>query len=148
MWILLTFGPIAIITISVVLFAFINERKSEKRKYKIFFDDLRTIDMVYGPGRDSEFEVVRTVDDFKALIEKRGIPIFVSFDHDLGLGKDGIPEDVYEVVKWMVFEKEFDLRNMEFSIHSGNPVGADKIRSLIKNWNKELIRRDEQKNKR
>jgi hypothetical protein len=40
--------------------------------YKIFFDDLRTVEMVYGPGRDNDFEVVRNVKDFKSLIEERG----------------------------------------------------------------------------
>jgi hypothetical protein len=121
--------------------------KSEK--YKVFFDDLRTVEMVYGPGREGEFEVVRNVDDFKVLLDERGIPGFISFDHDLGLDEEGnLAEDAYAAVKWMVFEKEYDLRDMEFAVHSANPLASDKITSLIRNWNKELFRRDEQRDKK
>ena len=112
-------------------------------KYKIFLDDLRTVEMVYGPGRDSEFEIVRNVDDFKKMVEERGVPDYISFDHDLGLRDNGETMDAYEVVKWMVFDKEYDLRNMEFFVHSANPLALGKISSLINNWNKELFSRDE-----
>lgn len=118
----------------------------ENSGYKIFFDDIRTVEMVYGPGKNEEFEVVRNVEDFKELIEERGIPSFISFDHDLGLDSDGnIAEDAYDAVKWMVYDKEYDLRYMQFGVHSDNPVGAENIMKLIRNWNKELHKRDEQR---
>ena len=112
-------------------------------QYKIFLDDLRTVDMVYGPGRDHEFEIVRNVDDFKKIVEDRGVPDYISFDHDLGLRDNGEVMDAYEVVKWMVYDKEYDLRDMKFMIHSANPLAFGRINSLINNWNKELFRRDE-----
>ena len=136
------FGSIALFSMIVLIFAFIQEMKMEKQ-YKIFFDDIRTVEMVYGPGREHEFEVVRNVGAFKALIEKKGIPEYISFDHDLGLDEDGnIAEDAYDAVKWMVYEKEYDLRDMEFGVHSDNPVGASSITLLIRNWNKELHNRN------
>jgi hypothetical protein len=139
----ITFGSMALFSMIMLIFALIQETKMEK-KYKVFFDDIRTVEMVYGQGREHEFEVVRNVKDFKALIEKKGIPGYISFDHDLGLDEDGeIAEDAYDAVKWMVYEKEYDLRDMDFGVHSDNPVGADSIMSLIRNWNKELHRRNE-----
>jgi hypothetical protein len=59
-----------------------------------------------------------------------------------------IAENAYDAVKWMVYEKEYDLREMEFGVHSDNPVGADSILCLIRNWNKELFRRNEQERKK
>lgn len=143
-WMYIIFGGMSLFSMIVLIFAFIQETIMERQKYKIFFDDIRTVDMVYGPGRESEFEVVRNVNDFKALIEERGIPEYISFDHDLGLDEYGnLAEDAYDAVKWMVYEKEYDLREMDFGVHSDNPVGADSIMSLIRNWNKELHRRNE-----
>lgn len=140
---ILTFICSVIILIFVVFILAILKEKAIKKGYKVFFDDIRTIDMVYDSSMNSEFIIVRNANDFKSLIQKRGIPDFVSFDHDLGEDENGnIAEDVYDVVKWMVYDKEYDLRNMKFAIHSDNPVGRKNIESLINNWNKELDRRD------
>jgi hypothetical protein len=127
----------------VIVSAALIEVFGKKKGYKVFFDDLRTVDMVYDSSMESEFIVVRNVKDFKKLIQEKGIPDFVSFDHDLGEDEFGnIAEDVYDAVKWMVYVKEYDLRKMDFVVHSDNPVGAKNIESLINNWNRELDRRD------
>lgn len=135
------FGPMALFCLIVLGMALYREIMEKRKSYNVFFDDIRTLDMVY-PGQEEKFDfVVRTIDEFKEMIELYGIPSFVSFDHDLGLNKDGSPAEVYEVIKWIVYEKELDISEMDFAIHSDNPVGAENIESLLNNWKKELKRR-------
>ena len=114
----------------------------KNKMYKIFFDDLRTVDMVYKNPEDWDFEVIRNIDDFKNTILDKGVPEFISFDHDLGKDDNGNVVDAYQALKWMVFDLELDLRNMDYKIHSANPLALEKIDCLIKNWNKELNRRE------
>ena len=52
------------------------------KKYILFLDDIRTIDMVY--DHDPGFIIVRSYDAFVQHIEKNGCPEFISFDNDLG----------------------------------------------------------------
>ena len=67
---------------------------------KLFLDDIRTIDMVYAKSRESEFDIVRTFDDFITYIRKNGLPDFISFDNDLGLDKNGeVAPDGYAAAK-------------------------------------------------
>ena len=52
--------------------------------YSLFLDDCRMphqVNWVRIP--DVEYEIVRSYEDFVAKIEKKGLPEFVSFDHDL-----------------------------------------------------------------
>ena len=114
----------------------------KNKMYKIFFDDLRTVDMVYKNPEDWDFEVIRNIDDFKNTILDKGVPEFISFDHDLGKDDNGNVVDAYQALKWMVFDLELDLRNMDYKIHSANPLALEKIYCLIKNLNKELNRRE------
>ena len=109
---LIFFWSVLILLISILVLAITKELYPDKG-YKVFLDDLRTVDMVYDKSMEDEFIVVRNV-----------------------------AETVYDAVKWMVYVKEYDLRKMDFFIHSSNPVGSENIEYLIKNWNKELDRRD------
>lgn len=76
--------------------------------------------------------LARSADEATSLIEQRGMPSFVSFDHDLGDGKDAI-----SVAHWMV-ERDMDgdpfPEDFDFEVHSGNPVGRANIRGLIDNY--------------
>lgn len=79
-----------------------------------------------------EWVLARTADEAIRIVEERGMPSFISFDHDLGDGKDAIT-----VAHWLIardmdghpFPEEFD-----FEVHSGNPVGRVNIRGLIENY--------------
>ena len=57
---------------------------------------------------------------------------FISFDHDLGTGKNGL-----DCAKALI---EYDMDNgilndsFDFYVHSMNPVGAKNIRSLMSNY--------------
>ncbi len=106
---------------------------------KLFLDDIRTIEMVYDKSEVGTFDIVRTYKDFVSYIEKKGLPNFISFDNDLGLDESGvIAEDGYAAAKWLVYQSGLDLRNLQFKVHSANPVAAEQIRGLLNNYIKFL----------
>jgi len=106
---------------------------------KLFLDDIRTIEMIYDKSMESEFDIVRTYNDFVDYIEKNGLPDFISFDNDLGLGEDGkVAPDGLAAAKCLVYESGFDLRNLKFKVHSANPVAAEQIKGLLNNYIKHL----------
>ena len=102
---------------------------------KLFLDDIRTIDMVYDKSMEVEFDIVRNYDDFIGYIKKEGLPDFISFDNDLGLDETGeLAPDGYAAAKWLVYESGLDLTNLNFNVHSANPVAAEQIRGLLNNY--------------
>lgn len=105
-----------------------------KTKKRLFLDDIRTVAMVYDQTFASEFDIVRSYDDFVAYIKKNGVPEFISFDNDLGLDDNGnLAPDGLAAAKWLVYESGFDLQSLQFRVHSANPVAAEQIRGLL--WN-------------
>lgn len=107
----------------------------KRNQRKLFLDDLRTIDMVYHPSTEPEFDIVRSYTQFIEYIETKGLPTMISFDNDLGLDESGyIAPDGYAAAKWLVYESGIDLRDLEFKVHSANPVAAEQIRGLLNNY--------------
>ena len=101
---------------------------------KLFLDDLRSVDMIYDKSEIDGFEIVRNYDDFILYIKTNGLPDFISFDNDLGLDtNDEVAPDGYACAKWLVYESGLDLKNLEFKVHSANPVAAEQIRGLLEN---------------
>lgn len=90
----------------------------------LYLDDLRST--------PENFERVYDYDEFVNFINKNGVPEFVSFDHDLGEGKTG-----FDCAKFLV---EFCLDNgvsdINFQVHSQNPVGKENIEKLLDNFNR------------
>jgi len=88
----------------------------------LYLDDLR-------PTPEG-FERVYDYEEFTEYISQNGMPDFISFDHDLGLGKTG-----FDCAKWLV---EYCLDNQvslpEFTVHSQNPVGKENIEKLLANF--------------
>ena len=118
---------------------------------KLFLDDVRTIEMVYDKTMESEFDIVRTYDEFVGYIEKNGLPNYISFDNDLGLGEDGkVAPDGLAAAKWLVYKSGLDLRNLDFMVLSytismvlsANPVAAEQIKGLLNNYIKHLRTED------
>lgn len=102
---------------------------------KLFLDDVRSIDMVYDKSMETEFDIVRTYEEFVAYIKKNGLPTFISFDDDLGLDKDGNPApDGLDAAKWLVYDSRLDLQKLEYKVHSANPVAAKQIHGLLTNY--------------
>ena len=95
--------------------------------------------MVYDKSEESNFDIVRTYDEFVQYIRRNGLPNFISFDNDLGLDEHGnVAPDGYAAAKWLVYESELDLINLEFKVHSANPVAAEQIKGLLNNYIKHL----------
>jgi len=91
---------------------------------KLYLDDLRPT--------PSGFERVYDYEEFTEFISQNGLPDFISFDHDLGLGKTG-----YDCAKWLVeFCLDKNLILPEFQVHSQNPVGKENIETLLNNFKK------------
>lgn len=102
---------------------------------RLFLDDIRSIGMVYPKTFESDFDIVRSYDDFVAYITKNGLPDFISFDNDLGLDNNGnLAPDGLAAAKWLVYESGLDLRNLDYKVHSANPVAAEQIRGLLGNY--------------
>ncbi|MBL7895329.1 MAG: hypothetical protein JNK50_08570 [Bacteroidia bacterium] len=104
--------------------------------YKLFLDDLRTVEMVY---TSNDFVVVRTFNEFVNYIKENGLPDFISFDNDLGEDNEGkILPDGYACAKWLVNESNLDLSSLNFKVHSANPVAKIQIESFLNNYLKFL----------
>ncbi|KAB8153054.1 hypothetical protein EZY14_011790 [Kordia sp. TARA_039_SRF] len=103
--------------------------------YNLFLDDIRVPEMVYRNPEEYNFVIVRTYEKFVAYIKANGLPKYISFDNDLGLNADGnVAEDGYAAAKWLVYNSGLDLRNLEFYVHSANPVAAKQIEGLLTNY--------------
>lgn len=110
---------------------FLFNKKCYIYTMKIFLDDERNpINFV---GYDNTWTIARNFEEFNALVLKafHGLDIIecISFDHDLG--KD--TPDGYDCVKWLVDQY---ITIDSALVHSMNPVGAENIFHLLKNWQK------------
>ena len=110
--------------------------------YNLFLDDIRNPNKFLDDIR--VWETVRNYSEFIRIIQQRGLPRFISFDHDLadehydnednGLftEKTGL-----DCAKWLV---EFCMRTnqplSEYQVHSMNPIGKLNIRSILESYKK------------
>jgi hypothetical protein len=117
--------------------------------YRIFLDDLRTIEMVY-PNQlfpdfqkfmdISELTICRTMEEAVALIESKGyLPNFISFDNDLGEDSIGKPlKEGIDFAHWIVesvLDGKYVLEDdFEFFVHSANSIAGPEIRILLNNF--------------
>jgi len=105
--------------------------------YKLFLDDLRIPTDIYPNAISGEWLVVRNLKEFKSTIESKGVPKYISFDNDLGKSL----EEGKDAMKWMVFEKELDISEMGFRVHSANSSGVrEYVEGTLNNWKKELMK--------
>ena len=124
--------------------------------YKLYLDDIRTPTQTYKTSVDSEWVIVRNYDEFVKVIERDGLPFWISFDHDLAdehyrqsmydkdkhysqYYSDGTFKEKtgYECAKWLVaycFDKSIDLP--KWDVHSMNPVGKQNIASVLLSYEK------------
>lgn len=91
----------------------------------LYLDDLRPIPKGYIG--------LRSYVEFVAYITQNGLPDFISFDHDLGLGESG-----FDCAKWLVnYCLNNNVKLPGFAVHSQNPVGKKNIESLLENFRKQ-----------
>ena len=81
----------------------------------------------------SEVEViwVKTQPEFEKYINQNGLPDFISFDNDLGVGCG----EGYGCAKWLV---EYCMNNNVqlpgYYVHSANPVAKENIENYLNNF--------------
>jgi len=118
--------------------------------YNLFLDDFRSPkDVTWVELPPVEWCVVRTYKDFVELIQKKGVPKTVSFDHDLadthyieeqisrltgqGIRYNTLKEQTgYHAAQWLA---EYCVDNgvpiPEYYIHTMNGEGAKNIKSVL-----------------
>lgn len=97
-----------------------------KREYSLYLDDERN------PKTNRKWVVVRNYNDFKSVITKKGLPNYISFDHDLGEEKTGL-DCAHWVVSYCLDNK---CKLPEYNVHSANTPGRDNIKSLLDSFSK------------
>jgi hypothetical protein len=108
-------------------------------KVKLFIDDdagKPGIASFRNPPDDS-WMVARSSSEAIALIKAHGVPEIISFDHDLGLLVDGSVDTSMKVIDYLI-DNHYDSE-VEFLIHSQNPIGALNIEAKIKSWKKSKL---------
>lgn len=114
---------------------------------KLFLDDLRqpieVFEMTKLPiYKEKDWTIVRTYQEFVAIIEQFGMPVFISFDHDLGqksVHANGSEASGYDCAKWLVnycLDKNYTLPH--WFCHSMNPVGKQNITELLTAFGKRM----------
>lgn len=89
--------------------------------WNLFLDDER-----HPPDNGRDFTLARSSHEAIACVEERGMPEFISFDHDLG-GDD----TAMVFLTWlenMLLEDRLRLsETFSYTVHSQNPIGARNI---------------------
>lgn len=133
------------------------------KKINLFLDDIRVPSdvshYVINPNlkkfySESEFDIVRSYNEFVEYIVDNGVPDLISFDHDLAdehyhpsmySGSDQYNKNYdqfkektgFDCAKFLIeycMDNEVELP--EYLVHSMNPVGSQNIRSLLDNYSK------------
>ena len=122
--------------------------------YKLFLDDVREIHQIYKNADLCEWILIKNYDEFVKCVEKNGLPIFISYDHDLATehyresmyASDGHytkyytdgtfrEKTGYHCAQWLVtycIDKNIDLP--KWKVHSMNPTGKQNIQSLLSSY--------------
>ena len=89
---------------------------------QLYLDDLR-------PTPEG-FDRVYSYEEFVDYLERKGLPDFISFDHDLGEDLSG-----YDCAKYLVeYCLVHQLPLPDYQVHSQNPVGKENIERLLENF--------------
>jgi hypothetical protein len=103
--------------------------------YALFIDDERA-----PPNDGRSWRIGRTLAQVEQMLTQYGAPVYISFDHDLG---EEEPTG-YDIVKAMVEgdmgerpDSGFEVGlhpELDFYVHSQNPIGKANIESLLANY--------------
>lgn len=94
----------------------------------LYLDDLRS-----PPTDGRDYVVARTPEEALGLIRTRGLPSFMSLDHDLG------PDlDTMQFLRLLYRENPTPPFIPSYEVHSANPVGRANIISLLESWRRSL----------
>lgn len=99
--------------------------------YTMFIDDIRDAKKYYP---DLDMVVVRDYYSACDYVNQNGLPVFVSFDHDLG--DTSVDEKTgYSFAKFLIdYMFEHNIQEpFEYYVHSSNPVGRENIENYLNN---------------
>jgi len=117
--------------------------------YRLFLDDERVPYSPNGELMDAynytkngnyinyDWIVVRTYAEFVSHIEKNGMPLLISFDHDLADFNGSYEKTGYDCVKWLCdycIENSYKLPNCLY--HTQNLIGQMNMKKYIENYKK------------
>ena len=84
-----------------------------------------------------EITWVKTQPEFEKYIIQNGLPDFISFDNDLGIGNG----EGYSCAKFVIdYCLNYNMYLPEYYVHSMNPVARDNINNLFENF-KEIVQK-------
>lgn len=123
--------------------------------YYLFLDDIRVprdVKWVELPPR--VWTIVRDYKAFVKVIDEKGIPDIVTYDHDLALEhyteidfqkmlkldyKNFTEKTGYDCAKYLVSVCEAKcVKHPEYYVHSMNPIGKENIEGYIQSYHKSL----------
>ena len=133
--------------------------------YYLMLDDERTIAKIkelnkfFGHLENVDWVLVKNYNEFCNIIKSKGVPEFVSFDHDLAdehrrpsmynsdkhysnYYTDGTFKEKtgYECARFLIeYCDENKLDFPEYSVHSMNPIGKLNIISIIESYKKSKL---------
>ena len=91
--------------------------------YKMFIDDERyPVDDTWVICRNSTAAIL--------YIEQNGLPVYISFDHDLG-GNDTSILFINWLIDYLLDNELVLPKDFSYYVHSQNPIGAENIRSKM-----------------
>jgi hypothetical protein len=92
--------------------------------WRLFIDDERM------PIREDEWFIARDYQEACWEVSQLGLPVYISFDHDLGQGPTGA-EFIDWLIEHMLDEGLKFPANFDYYVHSQNTIGAANIRSKM-----------------
>ena len=92
--------------------------------YRMFIDDER-----FPPNDGWDWVIVRSSAEAMKMVLDRGVPNFISYDHDLG-GEDTSMVFIYCMIN-LYLDGDIKVFPTEFVVHSQNPVGSRNINKLL-----------------
>ena len=126
-----------------------NVYTTMKETYNLFLDDIRVPgDVTWIKLPTVEWHIVRNYEEFIHAILTKGIPAFVTYDHDLSdqhytsnqnaINYNKFREKTgYECAQFLVNQcMNKGIKHPRFAVHSMNPVGRQNIVSYINSYNR------------
>ena len=105
-------------------------------KYYLFVDDERDPKFLETRGLRTfpNWEIARTQYEAEGIIHSCGLPAFISFDHDFGPEEAGNGHDLAKWLVEMALDGAFDLTELEYQVHSMNPIGKRNIEGVLESY--------------
>jgi hypothetical protein len=101
--------------------------------WKLWLDDQHDEPEMVFRHPPKDFIAARSSAEAIQLTQEKGLPNFISFDHDLGG-----PDDAMKYISW-ISHALYDSTVPDYQVHSANPVGRDNIVSKMESWKKSQL---------